>query len=250
MHPSANLPGQALGRRRGARSRRALGAVLGLVLTVLPACAATPEETLRKDFPELKFDRIGPSPVAGMAEVIVGHEILYYLPGEGVILTGDMISRERKNLTRQRKGELQAEQVKTLPLDLAVRIGTGSHTVIEFTDPNCPYCRQASKYLKDRTDLSRYIFFYPLSPKSEDKIRHVLCAPDRGKAYEDVMSGARDGVAPEVCQNPQAGEMLKQHRELGQRLGLEGTPFFVIDGKVVAGADLPRMESLLEGKKP
>jgi len=250
MHASANLPGQPLKRRKNAPCRPVLGAFLGLVLTVLPAYAVTPEEALRKDFSELKFDRIGPSPVAGMAEVIVGPDILYYVPGEGVILTGEMISRERKNLTRQRKGELQAEQLKILPLDLAVRIGTGSHTVIEFTDPNCPYCRQASKYLKDRTDLSRYIFFFPLSPKSEDKIRYVLCAPDRGKAYEDVMAGARDGVGPEVCKNPQADEMLKQHRELGQRLGLEGTPFFVIDGEVVAGADLPRMEKLLEGKKP
>ena len=138
----------------------------------------------------------------------------------------------------------------TLPLDLAVRIGTGSHTVIEFTDPFCPYCRQASKYLKGREDLSRYIFFFPLSPKSDDPIRYVLCAPDRGKAYEEVMAGRRDGVEPEVCTNPRAGEIQKQHRELGQRLGFEGTPFFVIDGEVVAGADLPRIEKLLEGKKP
>ncbi|MFA6344793.1 MAG: DsbC family protein [Syntrophales bacterium] len=250
MRAAKTPPGQTLAGRKDAGRRRVFWAFLGLVLTVLPAYAVTPEEALRKDFPELKFDRIGPSPVPGMAEVIVGPDILYYHPREGVIMTGEMISRELKNLTRQRKGELQAEQIKTLPLDLAVRIGTGSHRVIEFTDPNCPYCRQASKYLKDRMDLSRYIFFFPLSPRSEDKIRYVLCAPDRGKAYEDVMAGRRDGVEPEICKNSQAGEIQKRHRDLGQRLGLEGTPFFVIDGEVVAGADLPRMEKLLEAKRP
>jgi thiol:disulfide interchange protein DsbC len=39
-----------------------------------------------------------------------------------------------------------ALSAETLDLDKALRIGTGKTTVIEFTDPDCPYCRKAYQY--------------------------------------------------------------------------------------------------------
>lgn len=223
---------------------------LVFALPAPPASAMTPEASLKKDFPELRYDRIGPGPVRGVIEVVVGSDILYYWPEEGVILTGEMIGRDRRNWTRLRKAALQSEQVGRLPLDLAVRIGEGPHRVIEFTDPNCTHCRRASAYLKGKAGLTRYVFFFPLSPRSETVIRAILCAPDRAKAYEAVMDGVEGAVHPEACADPQAENLQKRHREFGQRLGIEGTPFFVIDGEVVAGADIPRMEQLLSSPRP
>ena len=37
---------------------------------------------------------------------------------------------------------------ETLNLDKALKIGTGKTTIIEFTDPDCPYCRQLHGELK------------------------------------------------------------------------------------------------------
>jgi len=44
-------------------------------------------------------------------------------------------------------------------------------------------------------------------------------------------------------------ELLKAYREIAKRIGVTGTPFFLIDGQVVFGADIPRMEKLLGNKK-
>ena len=224
--------------------------IFSLTFGTLPVLAVTPEESLQKYFPDIKYDRFGPGPIKGVSEVIVGQEILYYLPDEGAILMGDIISKDRKNLTRQRKEELLAQKVKDIPLDQAIRIGKGAHVVIEFTDPNCPYCRKAAKYLVDKADLTRYIFFFPLSQKSESKIRYILCAPDQGKAYEEVMTGKKDDEIFAECKNPQVDQLQKSQREIGERLGIRGTPFFIIDGQTVTGADIPRMETLLSAKKP
>ena len=34
----------------------------------------------------------------------------------------------------------------------AITIGSGPKTVVEFTDPDCPFCRKASKYFEGRRD--------------------------------------------------------------------------------------------------
>jgi protein-disulfide isomerase len=44
-------------------------------------------------------------------------------------------------------------------------------------------------------------------------------------------------------------ELLKAHREIAERIGVTRTPLFLIDGQVVFGADIPRMEKLLGNKK-
>jgi len=42
--------------------------------------------------------------------------------------------------------------------------------------------------------------------------------------------------------------MLKEHRAAAARVGIEGTPFFSVNGRAVAGADLPLIEKLLTTK--
>jgi thiol:disulfide interchange protein DsbC len=93
--------------------------------------------------------------------------------------------------------------------------------------------------------MTRYIFFLPLSKASEDKVRHILCAADRIGAYKDVFSGQYDKKPAIPCESAEVTALMKIHREQAQRLGIEGTPFFIIDGHVVAGADIPVIEKLL-----
>jgi len=51
------------------------------------------------------------------------------------------------------------------------------------------------------------------------------------------------------CKTAAVEDLLKAHREIGDRVGVTGTPLFLIDGQVVFGADIPRMEKILSGKK-
>lgn len=226
------------------------GLILSLLLQapLLFAQSGDPEASLKKIFPRLKFDRVQPSAIKGLYEVTAGNQILYYAPESEILMAGEMMTRDGRNLTQERKAEIIGARIRSLPLDKAVKIGNGRNRIIEFSDPDCGYCRKASEFLSGRNDITRYVFFFPLSTESERKIRYILCAGDGAKAYKDVYAGKLDNTGFDVCNSAAVEDTLKAHRAAGTRAGIEGTPFFSINGHAVAGADMPLMEKLLEAK--
>src|SRR4030066_1218515 len=160
----------------------------------------SPEETFKKSFPKNNFESISPTSIKGIYEVYTGNQIYYFLPEAEVIIHGSIISKDGVNLTRQSNSKKMAPKMAALPLESALKIGNGKTTVIEFTDPNCPYCRKAFDLLSQRKDVTIYIFFIPLSQDSERKIKHILCSKDKSIAYENVMTGKLDNNAPlKIC---------------------------------------------------
>jgi thiol:disulfide interchange protein DsbC len=225
--------------------------VSGLICLTTPyGFAQTVEENLKNTFPKLKFDTVSPSPIAGLYEVVSGTRIAYYAPSTGNLIFGEMIDRSGRNVTTDRANQIVLDKAKSLPLDKAVVVGKGNGTVIEFTDPDCPYCRKASSFLEGKADVKRYIFFIPLPmhKDAERKIRYIFCSPDRAKAYEDAMKGKLDDEKYEICKKPDVDELVGLHKELAEKMGVSGTPFFVVNGQVIPGADMGRIEAALAQK--
>ena len=222
-----------------------------LIIAGAPVQAATPEESFRKSFPNLRADSIRPAGVNGLYEVVSGNQVLYYAPGPEYLIYGPMITREGRNLTEERVLEIMERGLKGVPLEKALRIGAGPHQIIEITDPDCTFCRKASSFLSGRNDVTRHVFFFPLSihPNAEAKVRQIFCAEDRAKVYEETMAGKLDDMKFTPCKTAAVEELLKAHKEIVARIGVTGTPLFLIDGQVVFGADIPRMEKLLGSKK-
>ncbi|HUN55223.1 MAG TPA: DsbC family protein [Smithella sp.] len=215
------------------------------------------EKKLKAAFPDLHYDSIAPSPVKGIYEVVWGTNLYYFAPQEGILINGQMYDKTKHNLTADRQqaimekfNEGAAEKAKSLPLDKAVKIGHGKHIVIEFTDPDCPYCRQAAKFFESRNDITKYTFFTPLPmhPDAPNKVRYILCQKDPSKALVEVMQGKIDGQKYETCKNPEVDDQIKLDQAMSQKMGVSSTPYFIIDGKVVSGADIPKIESLLGDK--
>jgi len=225
--------------------------ILCIALTAAPIRAASPEESLRKSFPNLRADGIRPAGVNGLYEVVSGNRVLYYAPGPEYLIYGPMVTREGRNLTEERALEIMEQGLKKVSLEKAIRVGAGPHQVIEITDPDCPYCRTASVFLSKRNDVTRHVFFFPLAmhPNAEAKVRQIFCAEDRGKAYEEAMTGKLDDMKFTPCKTAAVEDLFKAHREIGDRVGVTGTPLFLIDGQVIFGADIPRMERILGSKK-
>ena len=132
----------------------------------------------------------------------------------------------------------------------AITIGSGSKTVFEFTDPDCPFCRKASKYFEGRPDVTRHIFFFPLPrhPKAKDKAQYVLSQEDRGRAYHDVMAGAMD-TAPKFTTTPKGVKLQQEQFEIAKRAKVSSTPTFIINGRIIEGFDVKKIEEAL-GPKP
>ena len=215
------------------------------------------EKTLKATFPDFVFDSVSPSPVKGLYEVVSGNRIYYFAPEEGILIAGQMFDKTKRNLTADRMKEIMArfdegiaKKAKDLPLGKAVKTGKGPHIVIEFTDPDCPYCRKAAQFFESRTDVTKYTFFkaLPMHPDARNKVRYILCQKDRGKAFEEVMKGKIDGGKYETCTKAEVEDLIKLHDSEAAKLGISGTPFFVVDGKPVSGADIPKLEKLLGEK--
>ncbi|OPY12504.1 MAG: putative thiol:disulfide interchange protein DsbC precursor [Syntrophus sp. PtaB.Bin001] len=211
------------------------------------AAAGSPEESFKKSFPSIPVERISETAIKGVYEVIVGNEIAYYAPEPDILILGQLITKDGKNLTQEKISEIIVAKAKNLPLDQAIKVGKGPQRVIEITDPDCPYCRKASAFFNGRTDVTRYIFFYPLPihKDAEAKALFVLCAKDQGKAYEEAMTGKLDDMKFKPCKNATAEATLQKHKDVATRLGLTGTPFFLIGNQPIIGANIPLMEKLL-----
>ena len=98
--------------------------------------------------------------------------------------------------------------------------------------------------------MTRHVFFFPLSihPNAEAKIRYIFCAADRALAYEEAMTGKLDDMKFKPCDDAAVAALVQAHKEIGARIGVTGTPLFLIDGQVVSGADIPQMEKILGSK--
>lgn len=205
----------------------------------------SPEATLRKAFPNMPVNTIVQTDINGLYEVVSGQNIFYFYPEKEYLIFGEMFTKEGKNLTAEKKGEIAAALVKDLPLEKAVKTGNGKTMVVEFTDPDCPYCRKAYDFFKERTDVTIYTFFSPFAhPAAISKIYYILNSEDRPKAYREVFEG-KNPTEPAEGYSESIKKLAQEHIDLARSVGVTGTPTFFIGGKQVVGADFQKIEGLL-----
>ncbi len=152
---------------------------------------------------------------------------------------------------------------KELLHDAASPVGgnpAGDVTIVEFFDYNCGYCKRVAPNVTAllRTDPNvRVVYkeFAILGPSSVTAAKAALAAHRQGKyvAFHDaLMSSGRasDGLIAAVAKNlgidhgkllkdmedPEIGGMLQRNYRLATRLGISGTPAFVIGDQIVPGA--------------
>jgi thiol:disulfide interchange protein DsbC len=233
--------------------------VLSCALALLTGVACADETSIRAEFskkyPQANVESITKTPYLGLYEILlVDGDVLYTDPDFNYLIAGSIIETKTKtNLTDARQREIEDKKLKSLafpfeqlPFDLAIKKvkGDGSRKVAVFSDPDCPYCRRLEKDMEKITDVTIYIFLFPieqLHPKAPEMSRAIWCAPDRVKAWDEYML---KGVVPKSpkCDNP-----VEKIVAYGQSKKITGTPtIFFADGKRVPGAiPAERFEELL-----
>lgn len=137
-----------------------------------------------------------------------------------------------------------------LDLGKAITIGNGPKSVIEFTDPDCPFCRKASKYFETRRDVTRHVFFFPLPRhlKAKEKIQYILSQPDRAGAYQEIMSGRMDSISKFDRITPKGIKLQEEQLDIAKKHKIDSTPTFMINGRIIEGFDLKKIEEALGSK--
>jgi len=207
-----------------------------------------PAASFKKDYPAVTYESVEKTDIEGVYEVVAGGNVFYYHPESGNVLFGEMITKTFTNITADRRSGLMAAKLKSLPLNKALRFGTGKHVVVEFTDIDCPFCRKIEEYFEKRDDVTRYVFLLPLDslhPDSRKKSLKVLCSENRAGAYKDAMKGAYDGKDIAACDDKDVVKLLEEHKAVAGSLGIQGTPALWVDMAPVMGANIPLIDQLL-----
>jgi thiol:disulfide interchange protein DsbC len=203
---------------------------------------AAQEATIRKNLgeriPQLKkIDEITKSPIPGLYEIRVNDTEIFYTDAEGnYLVQGNLIdTKQRRNLTEERMDKLTAISFDSLPFKDAFTIvrGNGKRRLAVFEDPNCGYCKRFERDLQKVDNVTIHMFLYPiLSADSSEKSKHIWCAKDKGKAWQDWM--VRDKPAAVASCDTAA---IERNVELGRKYKITGTPTLVFaDGTKVPGA--------------
>jgi len=176
---------------------------------------------------------------------------------------------------------VQAEIVAAGPaqqIDLAHAPTRGPATapisLVEFSDFECPFCAQTAPVVRQLLlaypSQLRFAFkHYPLPMHKESPLAHEasLAAADQGKFWEmhDLLFAGQDKLTREdlIAKAQQLNldvarftkdldthrfkPQVESDRQEGNRLGVDGTPFFFINGHAISGgADLPSFKHLID----
>lgn len=200
--------------------------------------AAGLKKVLEQKFPGAGIRDIAKSPYFGLYEVMIDDRIVYTDAQAKYVLVGAVYDTDTKaNLTEERQRRQNRVDVAALPLEFAIKKvkGNGARTLLVFSDPDCPFCAQLEKTLKNVDNTTVYTFLFPidqLHPDAARKARMIWCAPDRQKAWDAYFDSRALPDNPGECENPVA-----RTQAIGASLKINGTPTLIFaDGSIVPGA--------------
>jgi len=200
------------------------------------------EAVIRKNLSERipqipRIEEITRSPMAGLYEIRLSTNEIYYSDAEGnFLIQGSLIdTKSKRNLTEEREAKLSAIDFAGLPFKDAITIvrGNGKRKLAVFEDPNCGYCKRFERDLAKVDNITIYLFLYPiLGDDSVTKSRNVWCSKDPVGAWTQVMS--KDQPLPNANCNTAA---VDRNVEFGRKFKITGTPTLIAqDGSRVPGA--------------
>lgn len=207
---------------------------------------------LVKSFPDAANGSLRPSPVTGLYELVMGAQV-YYVSADGKhLFLGDMVEvRTRANLTENAREKISVQLLNEINESDMVVLAPKEirHTITVFTDVDCSYCARLHldvPELNRRGVKVRYLLYPRAGIGSETYRRSVAawCAADRAKAVGIAKSGGR--LEMKTCTNP-----VERHYQLGERLGVSGTPtIYLENGRKIPGYVPPaQLLALIAGKK-
>ncbi len=188
---------------------------------------------LKATFTNLTVIEFKAAPVAGLYEVNMGGRIVYYYPQAELLIFGEIFSKDGRSLTAESLALSAAEIYEQLPLEKALVVGPEDGVpIIEFTDPDCPYCRQYHDFVADEP-VKRLIFFETrIHPAAKAKAIHILCAAEPSAVFLEIYAGKE----PASYNDCDAGRvMADEHLAISRQVGVNATPTLIVDRTLVTG---------------
>ena len=209
------------------------------------AAAADPRVALLKLLPAgSKLEDLRPSPIPGIYEFMQGAEISYLTADGKYFIDGNLYDmKSRDNLTEALRTHARIALINSVPESemLIFSPPNPKYTITVFTDVDCAYCRKLHSQIAEINRLGirvRYMFFPRTGPGTESwkKAEVVWCSANRNEALTRAKAGATLDMN-KVC----APTPVKREYELGENIGVRGTPAIITEsGDYINGYMEPR----------
>jgi thiol:disulfide interchange protein DsbC len=219
------------------------------------------EEILKNmKIPGEEIIKVQLSPVKGLWEVSFMNKgkptVVYVDFSKSFVLPGPVVEiKGGKNKTQERIAKIQESRrvdFSKIPLNQGLVMGDvlAPHKVAVFTDPDCNFCENLHKEMKQvlqaRKDIVFYVLLDPLSFHKDAywKSKTILCNRSL-KMLEEAF--ARKEIPCLECDTKEIDANIK----LAESFGITGTPTLVLpDGRVHSGT-LPAKQliAFIQGKR-
>ena len=202
-----------------------------------------------------------------------------------ILLNNPELLMEAQTALEAKMEKLQSERMAVAIKDNSAEIfrptgspivgnSNGDVTVIEFFDYNCGYCKKALPDVAQLLDKDKKVKLIPkefpiLSKGSEDAARVALAAKMQGKYWDfhrallESQGQANEASAlriaekigldmPRLKKDMVSAEVKKEiddTRKLAAKLGIQGTPHFLVGDRIIPGAPENLAELLVQNVK-
>ena len=192
-------------------------------------------------FQAISPEDVNPSPIDGWYTIHRGSVIAYISADGRYLLQGDMIDLDRSvNLSDVIRNDSRRELMANIGDEDVIAFSPAEvkYSISVFTDVDCTYCRrlhsQIDEYLAYGIEI-RYLMYPRNGPSSPAwaTAEDVWCSNDRNGALTAAKADRK--FASTNCDS----SMIDNHYNLGQEVGLTGTPAIVFDDGTLISGYLP-----------
>jgi len=225
---------------------RTLATLVALPLGFAAAAASAQDltkEELATRLNGIAVEDISDAPIPGIYQVAVGANVAYVTKDGKFIIRGDIYDAETSaNVSEETRARARATLLGSVDPETMIVFkpasGPVKHTITIFTDVDCGYCRQFHREINKVTALGievHYLFYPRTGPNTESwtKADQVWCAADHNSALTRAKLGG------EIPNSAECATPVEAHYELGQRIGVRGTPAIFNEAGDLLGGYLP-----------
>ncbi|WP_194756805.1 DsbC family protein [Aliidiomarina indica] len=181
----------------------------------------------------------------GGQNMVVSRDGQFAFVGDFFDLTS--ITNLSQEYRAQRMAEIASTEIPNLSQDMLVTYpaSTGVDAVgsiYVFTDPTCGYCRRLHEEIDMYTSAGVSVHYLPYprtglqGGRDFDQLTTIYCADDQRAAMDDFKAGTQGNTYDSVAKTAACQNIIREGYQLGQRIGVTGTPFIVLStGTVING---------------
>lgn len=215
----------------------------------LSSAGVAAQRQLQQTFTNLRFEHFAPSPIKGpIYQALAGGRLLYYAPESEHLIFAAVYDRSGVNLTALFEEAQARQSLAKIDTSQALAIGPeNAPTIIEFTDPECPYCHSLDRFwlakAAEGKPVRRLIFFVTgIHAGAAAKAEHILCSPDKEAAFKAIYAGT---ASERLLTCPEGRAALEAQARIVGEAQISGTPTLIAGNQVISGFRQGELEAFL-----